>query len=824
MAHIGRSLGLGLLVALAALYLLASGGLKRMDHLFYDLLIRAQQHPANEEVLIVAVDERSLRELGRWPWPRRVHARLVERLMASGVRAIGFDVLFSEPDLNDPEGDALLARAIEASGRVVLVVGPEERVGQAPIAEVLPIADLALSAAALGHVDFELDDDGIARGVYLYGGLAEPRWPVMGLALLEIAHPDHPSLTQWPAPEGGGSGTGWVRSRPVLIPFAGPPGHYDQVSYSDVLEGRLPEAVLRDRIVMIGATAVGLGDVLSTPFSQAHTLMAGIEINANVLGGLLDQRLLHDSTLAQRSVFNLLLVLPLLAWLILLPSRFALPGFVLMGCVTLATSTAILTVYRVWVPPTIPLLVQFLLFVLWSWLDLRVLTQLTGRLSLQIHAQARHDRLTGLPNQAMLEEKLAALIAPGDEARRFSLMVMHVGKHRAVSELAGIKGQNALLKRVTARMKGVMPFGENIFRLGGTDFALLIEEADAPNQVEAIASRLVQSLQRPFDLEGHQFTLTSSVGACHYPMDGNQPSELIENATSAMQRAREDRRRNFFFYSRGIRVAVHKKLKVELALQKVLDNQELQCLYQPQVAVADGRLVGVETLVRWDSPALGRISPAEFIPIAEQQGLIVAIGDWILEQACAQARRWHASGIVDLRIAVNLSATQLEHPGLVAQVAHALGSSGLRPGQLELEVTETALLGDLDKAIGTLAELKTLGVELAIDDFGTGYSSLSYLQRFPMDRIKIDQAFVRDVNVNSESAEITRSIIEMAHRLNLEVIAEGVETPEHLAFLRANGCEEAQGYLFGKPMQADALERAILAGELRLGTARREAG
>ncbi len=806
---------LGVCLVLAALILLSAGTVERLDYVFYDAILRLHERPANDELVIVAIDEKSLRLLGQWPWPRRLHARLLDKLTASGAGAVGFDILFSEKDNSDPEGDSILSDAIENNGNVVLVVGPESDDGPNLISEVLPLPDLAASAARLAHIDFEVDRDGVCRRVFLKAGLGDPRWPAMGLAMLEIAHPERQSTAESSAGRNYPVATGWIRERPMLISYAGPPGHIERFSYVDVLQGRVSPESLRDRIVMIGATAVGLGDTLSTPLSSAHTLMSGVEVNANVVATLLDGRHLEEASLVMRLLVALLLTLFLLLWLLLLPGRFALPGYILSIAVTLAISVCLIYLNQTWSAPTIPLLLQSVLYIAWSWLDLGQIRQLSQRLAHQMHMQARRDQVTGLSNRPQLEERLGQILTAGQESlKEFGLFILSMGRHRSVIDLAGIRGNDELHKQIALRLRKTLTDEKLLFRLDGAEFAILIDRASALPQLENIAARLVQSLLRPFQLGDDKFIINPSIGASRYPQDGKQAQELIDNAYTAMHRARRDRRRSFCFYSREIKADINKQSTIYQGLRNSAWTNELKCVYQPQISLDSGRIVGVETLVRWRHPKLGDVPPSEFIPVAEREGLIVTLGTWILHQACLQGQKWRTSMGANLRMAVNVSAVQLDTPGLLESVSRALDESGLPASNLELELTETALLSDHEAILGTLTSLKELGVELAIDDFGTGYSSLTYLKNFPIDRIKIDQSFITDVHESNESAEITRSIVAMTHGLDLRVIAEGVERPEHLEYLRELGCEEAQGYLIGKPMSPAELELYISSARL----------
>ncbi|MEP5569468.1 MAG: EAL domain-containing protein [Halioglobus sp.] len=802
-----------------AIFFVGFNGLQRLDNLFYDAISRVEKRPTNEEILIVAIDEKSLKQLGRWPWPRATHATMIDKLTESGVSAIGIDILFSERDAGDPQGDVMLASAIAKSGKVVLVLGPEIEVsGQdSLISEVLPIPELAVEASMLAHVDVEVDKDGICRRVYLRAGLGSPHWPAMGVALFQVAHPnrDAPAVVSLSAIENP-IGPGWRRDSPVLISYAGPPGHINRVSYIDVLNGHVSAEQLQDKIILIGTTAIGLGDNLATPVSSSHTLMPGVEVNANLLASILDHRILRSGSFKIEVAFALLATFALLLWFLLLPASWSLPGLIISALATLLASATLLAQQKIWIPPTTPLLLQAVLYVIWSWLDLGQQNRLSSLLMKEIHLQARHDAVTGLPNHHMLRENLDKLLVEhAGEDFKTSLLVINMSRHRAVIDAAGASGINSIRKKTSRRLEKAITEGDTIYRLEGEAFAILVSEPSSIAQLESVTARLVQSLLRPFELKQDHFSLFPSIGIANYPKDGNTARELTDNAYTAMHRARNHSFQRVCFFSDQIKSEVYQESRVTQELRKQNWREQITCVYQPQLNITTGRIVGVETLLRWHHPKLGTISPADFISLAEREGLISPIGSWALSQACEQGQRWRELYGWNLRIAVNVSAIQFSSPDILNIVRNALTASGLPHHLLELELTETALISDKDDIIETLLALKSLGVQLAIDDFGTGYSSLAYLKDFQVDRLKIDQSFITDMHLSKESSGIAQSIITMAKKLNMQVIAEGVEIQEQLDILRELNCDEVQGYLLGKPMSPIDLEKAIQSGELK---------
>jgi EAL domain-containing protein (putative c-di-GMP-specific phosphodiesterase class I) len=349
---------------------------------------------------------------------------------------------------------------------------------------------------------------------------------------------------------------------------------------------------------------------------------------------------------------------------------------------------------------------------------------------------------------------------------------------------------------------------DTLARLGGDEFTVVLEEIEDTSRAATTAQRLLGVLAQPFHVQGHELFVGASIGISVYPDDGADATTLLRNADIAMYRAKDMGRNAFQFFSHEATASSLERLRLENGLRHALEREEFVLHYQPIIDLEQSRIVGMESLVRWNHPELGVVSPATFIPVAEETGLIVAIGDWVLGAACRQARGLHDLGHIDLHVAVNLSARQFRRRDLAQSIADTLAATGLQPSCLELEVTESSVMENPEVAVRTLHALKEMGVHLSIDDFGTGYSSLSQLKRLPIDALKIDQSFVRDIPGDEDDAAIASAIIAMGHRLRLTLIAEGVETKEQLAFLRERGCQRGQGFLFSRPVPA--LEIAVL--------------
>ena len=440
---------------------------------------------------------------------------------------------------------------------------------------------------------------------------------------------------------------------------------------------------------------------------------------------------------------------------------------------------------------------------------------------------ALHDVLTDLPNRAFLQEVAERALARA--TRRGTSVALHLidlDRFKEINDTLGHPAGDTLLVEVAARMAGHLRRGDTLARMGGDEFAVLQEDIESPEEGEAMAGRLLEALAEPFRIEGHHVITAASVGLAFGPGDGADVAELVRHADLALYRAKSDGRNLVRRYEPGMNAQLRDRLALEQALREAIEAEAFELHYQPKQMLADGRIHSVEALLRWRHPERGQISPAQFIPVAEDSGLIVPLGSWVLRAACAEARRWQDAGLGPVRVAVNLSAEQIRRQDVVATVRAALEDTGLPPALLELELTESLLVRDADHALRMMTELRSLGVQLALDDFGTGYSSLAYLQRFPFDTLKIDRGFVADLSDSGSSLRIVEAVVRLAHGLGLRVVAEGVETEAQMAILRRVGCDEIQGYLLSPPVDAVRIARILgptAAQPRRSATARQHA-
>ena len=428
----------------------------------------------------------------------------------------------------------------------------------------------------------------------------------------------------------------------------------------------------------------------------------------------------------------------------------------------------------------------------------------------QVAYLAYHDALTTLPNRTLFKDRLAqALLVAERDKQMLAVLLLSLDQFKNVSDTLGPAMADQLICDVAGRLKSGTREGDTLAYWGGDEFVLLLTQLTGADDAVDIAGRVQLILEPRFDLDGHEIHLTGSIGIGLSPVDGQHEESLMKNAGAALFQAKEQGGNSYRFYTTDMNAKALERLTLENKLRRAIERNEFVVYYQPKVDVNTWQIVGAEALVRWQNPEVGLVSPAEFIPLAEETGLIVPIGYWVSRVACSQIKQWHAEGFDSLGISVNLCARQFQEQDLVNSVVEILSQSRLDPKFLELEITESSIMTDADFAVKVLTELKALGIRVSVDDFGTGFSSLGYLKRLPVDILKIDQSFVRDVSTDPDAAALVMTIISLAHNLRLKVIAEGVETEEQLRFLRLLRCDEIQGYLFSKPLPAEEF-RALL--------------
>ncbi|MFA9440400.1 EAL domain-containing protein [Uliginosibacterium sp. sgz301328] len=426
---------------------------------------------------------------------------------------------------------------------------------------------------------------------------------------------------------------------------------------------------------------------------------------------------------------------------------------------------------------------------------------------------AHHDPLTELPNRTLFQDRLEQALARAERHhQRVALLFLDLDRFKTINDSLGHLAGDRLLQAVSGRLKDCVRTTDTICRQGGDEFIIVLADVGDPETPARVADKILRCLSEPFDIDGHRLGTSFSIGIAIYPDDGRSVDSLMKNADTAMYHAKENGRNTYRFFTEAMNANALERLHLESQLRQALERGELLLNYQPQVDLGTGAILGAEALIRWQSEALGFVPPGRFIPIAEESGLIVPIGRWVLRQACLHARTWQDAGLAPVGVAVNISALQFARDDIVTAVSEVLAETGLAPERLELELTESLLMHQGDEVLDTMHRLKALGVRLSIDDFGTGYSSLSYLKRFAVDRLKIDQGFVRDIADDPDDAAIVRAIIQLGRSLKLDVIAEGAEARAQVDFLLREGCRKAQGYFFCPPVTHDVFMSVLRRG------------
>lgn len=503
--------------------------------------------------------------------------------------------------------------------------------------------------------------------------------------------------------------------------------------------------------------------------------------------------------------------------------RLSTRQFAMLSAFSLGLYAAMVIVLMIFRPATVDLRLEFLnLLVLagvlpWFAIVGGQISKLRNRLrttnheleeSLQrIEHVASHDDLTGLPNRNVFNQYLVHAIGQAKRNRsRLALIFVDLDRFKNINDGLGHDAGDQALREIAGRIRACLRESDIVARLGGDEFVILLENVSEDAGLDAVTHKILSCCAAPLALQGQEFSLSASLGISLFPDDAQEAAALMKNADIAMYRAKDHGRNTAQYYSTQMRDHAEHRLRMDSDLRRALERQEFVLHYQPKIAIESGRITGVEALVRWENPAIGLIGPDKFIPLAEENGLILPIGDWVLRSACLQAAKWQASGIAHTRVAVNLSARQFRARNLLDIVKSILEESGLAPTMLEFEVTESLVMQDPEQAKQLLSELRRMGIVLALDDFGTGYSSLSYLKRFPFDHVKVDRSFVRNLPSDTDDCAIAQAIVAMAHSLRLKVIAEGVELQSQRDFLADLGCDELQGYLVSRPLPADQME------------------
>ncbi len=929
----GRSDGFAIRLAiiLAGVLLIAyTHALERLDFIIYDKLSTLQQYPNNRDIAIIAIDDESIRTLGRWPWSRGIHAELINRLKTIDNQAVALDLLLLESQGNDAYADRLLAAAIAAHGNVIFPVAPIMETDTGLLSLAKPLSFFS-QHAALGHADIELDSDGVARRIFLYAGIKAPIWPALGLALIDplaakksapLHNFDHEISEQL---------NHWVRSHETLIPYTGQPGSIQSVSYAQVLFDDQILVSLRNKTVIVGMTATGMGARFATPTSLLNRqLMTGVEWHANIFSMLKSDRGIYPISTSMTAILSVAWVVFIFASFTLTNHKLTLQLLFVVLMVTVVLSGLLLTFESIWVPPGAALSGIFALYSLWNWQRINIflsslwithahsttalesigdgviitdafdhvvyinkgaeqilraqLSQIKGKflneilglniqtshssivsiekkdvnvdldkpgmiecalktmqgnertvritrnqlfddqkvmmgsviamtditdkieLTRQVAYQQSYDALTKLPNRSKLLIQFDDMIrALQNTEKTISVFFITLDNFKKINDAMGHHAGDKLLKMVSTRLFDCVTTENVIARWGGDEFVVISDRLNKDNAAPEMAQKILDAIRHRFEIDGLEVFVSVSIGISYYPDNGLTSEAVLERAGTAMYRVKQDGGNHFAIYSpESSMVWTRDQLELEKELRAAIKNSELQVLFQPIVNAQSYQIARMEALVRWSHPKRGYLSPSEFIPLAEDIGQIEQLGELVLRISCEAARKLQQLGY-SVNVSVNVNPRQLLNKSFPQTISQVLRDTRLPAKSLVLEITENAIVQDMECASKVLKEIKKLDILLALDDFGTGYSSLTLLRELPIDILKIDKSFIRTLDENLNDLKIVQAIVGLGKNLGLTVIAEGVETVQQVNLLLQQECYLHQGYYFSRPIPYDAL-------------------
>jgi diguanylate cyclase (GGDEF)-like protein/PAS domain S-box-containing protein len=892
--------------------------------------------PASEDIVIVTIDEHSLKQLGKWPWPRNIHVEFINRLTKAGIKAAALDMHSLDVVPAPPWIDNKLAQAIRRNDRIVLPVFLVQTSSADDLLLHLPLPELALAAAQLGHVNIDVDIAGIAQGIYTEAGNASVYIPALPLALHEVGKMGWQQKVQNNDAIHQGKYVQLNDYKIIMSYTDYVESHFIKISYADVLSDDNVLNFLRGKYVLVGMTALGLGQRYAIPAAKNTNLMTEVELSANVLNAALSGLLLQPLKSFWNIILTFLLVFSPVAVFCRLSPRQALLLTLLFVVITCAICVLLVEVFAVWYGPLSVLLTLLMSYPLWSWHRQELVTQslfkekekanatlqaigdavvstnangiieymnpvaenmagcslqqargqnldmiftlkddetlnnffaitrylknggvfkrktphfllnqnnrefairlaanpisgVSGDLAGMVFAftditeivgisqrmtfLANHDFLTKLPNRVLLQDRLNKAI---DNAHRFNTQIavlfIDLDGFKKINDGMGHVTGDLLLKEVAMRLRSTKRQSDTAARWGGDEFVLLLPSLTHEEVVIEIANKILSKLSRSYFLEGQELFITPSIGISIYPKDGLTADMLLTRADAAMYRVKDAGRNNFCFYSQGLNDLAKERLELEKEMHHAILEEDFEVYYQPFIDLKLNRIVGVEALLRWHHHEKGVLLPDEFLPLAEEVGLIIPIGQWLIHTVCNQLHTWQRANLPDIYAAINLSPRQVMQKDLVDSIARALKNRQIGSHCFQIEITEQTMIKDVDRIADVLQEFKSLGISVAIDDFGMGYSSLNFLKRFPIDMLKIDKSFIADVFTNPDDASIVQSVISLGHNMHMKIIAEGIETQAHLHFLKERNCDLGQGFYFSPPLEADEMTKVLQNG------------
>ncbi len=907
-----RSINLSIIILAVCFGLLASvlAYFKTMEQWRYVLEEHLLDKPSSQEIALIAIDESSLHELGRWPWPRNLHANLIDLLTETKVKAIGMDILFLEPDLKNPNGDRKLAWAIQKNGRVALPALLEESASKK--LEVTPPINLFSQAARIISASkISFDSRGIVNGMQSQVYSDNTIYPSLALAMLSAGQ-NQPDFADWDR-------------IPSFIPYSETLDDYQYFSYNDVLNNAEIRQRLKDKYILIAATATGLSQRFATPSTHHKKLMSGADLTIKVLTTLLSQKVTGTLKPSLSILFNFTFVLiPIFiyGWV---STRLSLAVLMASIGTSLMTCQILLKHYQLWFNPLESILMLIISYSAWSYYrqdqiaqalssekdktqatlhsigdsvistdandrisfmnpaaelitskssdemigksidqvlrprhpeDLQpILEALKQKKEIQISTPcyiineknneyavrfsvnpirhknvvngmviamtdvseiidisqkmthlATHDALTGLANRILLREKITAAIK---QMPFFAILFIDLDGFKKINDGLGHAVGDRLLIEISRRLLNCNDPGDTVARWGGDEFVILLRKLDDEKQIKSIAERIIKTVGKAVIIDQQELFVTPSIGISCFPKDGHQVDNLLDHADAAMYKVKEMGRNNYCFYDYELSDGASQLLNLDQQMHHALKENQFEMFYQLQVDLQTGKIVGVEALIRWRHPEKGLLSPDEFIPLAEQVGLINPIGSWIIKEVCQQIKQWQSIGIPGFYAAINLSARQFLQNDLLHQIRKNIELHQLESHCIHIEVTESLIIAHINQVEHILDELKKLGIIIVIDDFGTGYASLSFLKRFAIDILKIDRSFIHNIFDEADDNSIVSAMISLAHSMNMKLIAEGVETIDQHTLLTKLGCHIGQGYYYSRPLHASAMTQLL---------------
>ncbi|PZO41897.1 MAG: hypothetical protein DCF19_08495 [Pseudanabaena frigida] len=770
--------------------------------------------PWDDRVVLVAIDDISISKVGRFPWSRDCYTQLLQKLNQTEASVIGFDILWSEASPEDKQ----LAEAIHQSQRVVLSMAWDQS-GKA----LFPTTQINNAAVVTGHILKREDADGVVRQVDMQ------IQDILSLGVSILQTYEITAQTIPPLPD---------LNQPLFINWTRNAKNIPSISFSDVIDGKIPTSAFRNKIVLVGVTASGI-DSLTTPFNR-NPPASGVHLHAIVLQNLLQKSSLVIAKNNDIWIFALLgslfigSILP--RWNLWIAS---ISAFFLSALWLTIAFIAFNANY--WIAIAFPIL-MFLLTGFASTVQERFQMRRSLRIAdAQIQYEATHDRLTGLFNRIPIEDRLKDLLKQQDLSTQNSpirrnnfnnhllaVLWISLNRFKNVNDIFGHPIGNLLLVEVGQCLKNCVPNTASIARFGGAEFVVLLENLENKQSAIEIADRIQKSLKEPFLIQGNELEIDANIGIKFHQIDNVRdpdsaeivcPETILRDADTAMFYAKKLGNSYNKVFDISMRELVLERLQLEKDLRKavaiaqdpnVQDNQEFLIFYQPIVSLHDMQIVGLEALIRWQHPERGLVSPAYFIPLAEETGLIIPIGDWIMHKACLQIKSWHQSfaRAKDITVSVNLSPKQLAQDDVLEKCLNILKQTDLSPKHLKIELTESSIMENPNFAADILNKMRQAGIQIYIDDFGTGYSSLAYLHKFPFDGLKIDRSFVNNIHSNTNGTEILQAIVSLAQSVNAHIVAEGIESLDQLNYLQDLLSEEGdgQGFFLFRPLAPKAIE------------------